>query len=214
MHFSSHLDHIEKFAQDLKQLYQTPHSNGLPSSLTSYVEPAITERSQNNENLIKLNDILKPRGDDRPVRCVLIEGAPGVGKSTLAWKVCHKWATDQLERQFNLAVLISLKEAQKALSIEYIFPQSIKNLKDILAAVGNGDGLLLVLDGFDELPREQQEAGSIFIDLIKGLKLLEATIIVTTRPSVSADLMKQCEHSIDRNIKILGLTRESIQNFV
>ena len=65
--------------------------------------------------------------------------------------MCRKWAMNQLERKFNLAVLISLREAQKALSIEDIFPQSIKILKGILAALGDGNGLLLVLDGFDEL---------------------------------------------------------------
>ena len=40
---------------------------------------------------IALKDILKPREDGKPVRCVLVESAPGIGKSTLAWEVCHKW---------------------------------------------------------------------------------------------------------------------------
>ena len=54
---------------------------------------------------------------------------------------------NQLVRKFNLAVLISLGEAQKPLSIEDIFPQSIKILKGILAAIGDGNVSLLVLDG-------------------------------------------------------------------
>ena len=221
VHLSYHLEHIEKFAEDLKELYQRdrpPNSDGIPTIHTRnscYVEPAITNTAaEDSQTKITLKDILKPREDGRPVRCVLIEGAPGVGKSALAWEECHKWAMNQLERKFNLAVLISLGEAQKPMSIEDISPQFKKNLKGILASVGNGKGLLLVLDGFDELSHEQQQAGSIFIDLINGLKLPKATIIVTTRPSVSANLMKQSKHRIDRNIKILGLTRDGVQKFV
>ena len=50
--------------------------------------------------------------------------------------------------------------------------------------------MLIVCDGFDELPREQRQEGSVYIDLIKGRLLPEATIIITSRPSVSANLWR------------------------
>ena len=37
-----------------------------------------------------VNIITKPALDSKPVRRVIIEGAPGAGKSTLAWELCHK----------------------------------------------------------------------------------------------------------------------------
>ena len=63
-----------------------------------------------------LEDILKPRDDGRPwpVRRVLVEGAPGVGKSVFAWHLCHKWA--QKLENLDLVVLVQLrgKRAQEA----------------------------------------------------------------------------------------------------
>ena len=29
-------------------------------------------------------------------RCVLVEGAPGIGKSTLAWMMCREWGQGKL----------------------------------------------------------------------------------------------------------------------
>ena len=51
----------------------------------------LTEEILHKKAPIELDCILKPREDGTPVRCVLVEGAPGIGKRTLVWEVCHKW---------------------------------------------------------------------------------------------------------------------------
>ena len=76
-----------------------------------------------------------------------------------------------------------------------------------------GKGMLVVCDGFDELPYEQRREGSVYVDLIKGKVLPKATVIVTSRPSVSADLWIQCQHYIDRHLEVLGFTREKIKEY-
>ena len=43
--------------------------------------------------------------------------------------------------------------------------------------------------------------------------LPEATIIVTSRPSVSADLWSLCQHNIDRHLEVIGFTKEDIKRF-
>ena len=166
---------------------------------------------------IALDRILKPREDGSgPVRCVLVEGAPGIGKSTLAWEVCHKWEELESVKQYELVVLVRLREkkAQKAHCLGDLLPcDATTNMKELLAAIGEGDGMLIVCDGFDELPRKQRQKGSVYIDLLKGRLLAEATIIVTSRPSVSAKLWSLCQHNIDRHLEVIGFTKEDIKRF-
>ena len=165
---------------------------------------------------IALDHTLKPREDGTPVRCVLVEGAPGIGKSTLAWEVCHKWEELEGVKQYELVVLVCLREkkAQEARCLGDLLPcDATTNTKELLAAIGEGKGMLIVCDGFDELPREQRQEGLVYIDLLKGRLLPEATIIVTSRPSVSADLWSLCQHNIHRHLEVIGFTKERIKRF-
>ena len=176
----------------------------------------LTEEILREKAPIALDHILKPREDGRPVRCVLVEGAPGIGKSTLAWEVCHKWEELESVKQCELVVLVRLREkkAQEARCLEDLLPcDATTNMKELLAAIGEGEGMLIVCDGFDELPREQRQEGSVYIDLLKGRLLAEATIIVTSRPSVSAELWSLCQHNIDSHLEVIGFTREDIKRF-
>ena len=176
----------------------------------------LTEEILREKAPIALDHILKPREDGRPVRCVLVEGAPGIGKSTLAWEVCHKWEELESVKQYESVVLVRLREkkAQEALCLEDLLPcDATTNKKELLAAIGRGKGVLIVCDGFDELPREQRQEGSVYIDLLKGRLLAEATIIVTSRPSVSAELWSLCQHNIDRHLEVIGFTKEDIKRF-
>ena len=73
--------------------------------------------------------------------------------------------------------------------------------------------MLVICDGLDELPREQRQKGSVYIDLLKGRLLPEATVIVTSRPSVSSDLRSLCQHNIDRRLEVIGFTKDDIKQF-
>ena len=179
----------------------------------------LTEEILREKAPIALDHILKPREDGRPVRCVLVESAPGIGKSTLAWEVCHKWEELESVKQYELVVLVRLREkkAQEARCLEDLLPcDATTNMKELLAAIGEGEGMLFVCDGLDELPHEQRQKGSVYIDLLKGRLLPEATVIVTSRPSVmteSIELLKLCQHNIDRHLEVIGFTREDIKQF-
>ena len=48
----------------------------------------ITEKR--SDDTVQLTDLLMDEPGNK-CECVLLEGGPGMGKSTLAWQVCHHW---------------------------------------------------------------------------------------------------------------------------
>ena len=176
----------------------------------------LTEELLSEKSLITLNDILKPCEDGKPVQYVLIDGAPGIGKSTLAWELCYKWEELDSLKQYDLVVLIQLREkkVQKAHCFEDLLPcvDTIK-VERLLRAIGNGEGVLIVCDGFDELPREQRQENSAIIDLLQGKRLQKATVIVTSRPSASAEIWRYWGKKAIRHLEIVGFTETEIEQF-
>ena len=56
-------------------------------------------------------------------RFILVEGAPGVGKSTFAWKLCRKWSKGKILQHYRLVVLLRLREKKvgEARSVSDLF---------------------------------------------------------------------------------------------
>ena len=58
---------------------------------------------------IRMEDVLKPEGEAE-VKRVLVEGAPGVGKSMFAWELCRRWDEIEAMRTYSVVVLLRLRE--------------------------------------------------------------------------------------------------------
>ena len=71
---------------------------------------------------------------------------------------------------------------------------------------------MFVLDGFDELPRPLQQEG-LLVELIQGKVLPESTVLVTSRPSATDQLLASCRPQIDKHVQILGFTQESVEAY-
>ena len=156
---------------------------------------------------IEMEDILK--ADDK-ARLVIVEGAPGIGKSTLAWQLCRKWPTLESLKRFSLVVLLRLREegVQSATDISDLFYHCDKQLSRHVGEEvekREGDGVLFVFDGFDEFPFEFREK-SLVMDIIRGSKYLpKATVLVTSRPSASARLQALLQTGIGKHIEVVGV---------
>ena len=161
---------------------------------------------------IKLDEILKSGDDDSHPNCVIVQGAPGIGKSTFAWQFSQKWAEGSLYQEYDLVVLLQMRNPRvreaKTLSDLINYHDNKAVAQEILEK--GGEGVLLLFEGIDELPAACLDEGSVFMDLFQGILLPEATILATTRPWAAEKLKIKCSEQISREIEVLGFGKDDI----
>ena len=141
---------------------------------------------------------------------VLMDGAPGVGKTTLTIKMCTGWARGQLFRQYELVILIPLRQPKyrKATKLHELCRNcNDQKVIDHIFSTG-GENVVFLFDGYDELTYEQREEDSIYLDLIRGEVLPNCAVVVTSRPYASGGLHEL--RTINRHIEVVGFKKEQI----
>ena len=163
---------------------------------------------------IDIQDVLKHNDDNSPIK-VVVDGPPGVGKTTLCQKLCSMWAKNELKKcSFDLVFLVSLKdeEVSSAESIsdlvslfhsdEEICDNMSKKIKQT-----NGKDMLLIFDGWDEFKGRDQNR-SFILDIIQGRQLRKCNVLVTSRTYASAKLLQL--QSVNCHVEVLGFKKEEI----
>jgi len=144
---------------------------------------------------------------------ILIEGAPGIGKTVLSKEIAFLWANKTLLTFKKILILIFLRDPsiQKLDSFaefaQYITcacqeSQTVKTFTKYLIDT-SGKNLIFVFDGYDELPEILRQE-SFIADIINRKVLPCCDIVITSRPTASAHLHK----IVDRRIEILGFTNK------
>ena len=168
--------------------------------------------------LDNIHQIFTPVTSNDQTQCpmsILIEGHPGIGKTTLVKEMCLQWANNQLLTSDKLVLLLMLRDpnVQKITNTEQLvrYTQSTGQVQCVLSYLqnNNGVGVTLIIDGFDELSTELRQR-SFFREVIKGDVLHNARVVVTSRPSASA-----CLHwFVQRRIEVLGFEKSSKEQYV
>ena len=171
----------------------------------------------NEKQPLKLSE-LGQLMDGSLARCVLVQGAPGIGKTTMAHELCRQWVNGEVLKEYSLLLLLKLRDrsVQKANNVADLFCHSNPSIPPVVASIveqENGNGTAFLLDGYDELPQEMQK-NSIFAQLIKKDILSKACVIVTSRPSASDILYMHCRQQRYQHLEVLGFTKEQINSFV
>ena len=242
------LSPVQKYAERLKELYskrkmpdylkgrQLRTANFISLALISREDVSKKEMDEFTHGTVQDGDIdaifmkksrleMKHIGKLRTgslATCMLLQGGPGVGKTTLAWKLCREWESGKLFQEYSLVVFVLLrrKDIREAKEIRELF--SIGNsdsetqgaiCKELLN--NQGESVLLVLDGYDELPKDAQQ-DSMIAKLVSGELLPKAGVLITSRPSACDKLIdKCCQRDEDfQHIEVLGFTKDKIDAYI
>ena len=172
-----------------------------------------------NKDEVTLKQIsasLHPRGHYSQGRKVfLIEGAPGAGKSTMAWHMCQLWEMGEVFEEFEIVLFIQLRDPaiQSARSLEDLFPDDLNMKREVVRAVQycGGHNVLFVLDGWDEFP-PGLDRRSVIENLIcspSSLKMQFSALVITSRPIATAEL----QHYSSSRIEIVGFRRTEVEGY-
>ena len=171
---------------------------------------------------IIFDDLLKPTQHSDGLKFVLVEGAPGIGKSTLAKEICRRWATnpttDNHLKQFSLVILVQLRDIQHPTTLYDLLPEDPNtNMKEIerQLKLNNGRNVLWVLDGYNELPYYDKIEGFLYRRLIEGDLLNESTVLVTSQLTANGSLVQTFKRNKNRakQIVILGFIPSNIEKY-
>ena len=168
----------------------------------------------------EIEEILAPLENNTKSAFILIEGAPGIGKSVLLKEIAYKWGDKQLLKKYELVLLVFLRDPslRKVSSINdllRLFCKGDENATPILSACtqylleNGGKTLTLLLDGYDEYPRDLQEA-SLIADILKRRVLPFCGLVVSSRPHASQHFHKQATIRVD----ILGFTETEREHYI
>ena len=168
----------------------------------------------------KIPEVLSPLEQLKDPHFVLVEGAPGIGKSVLLKEIAYRWGIREYLKAFKLLLLFSLHDPRV---------QGAKSITDQLMVFFDGDSngsklaylcsqylfknggedLVLCFDGFDELPGKAQK--HILIAKILARNILpKCSIMISSRPHASVGLRIKAK----LRVEVLGFSKEDREQFL
>ena len=223
--------HSMKQATAVAQLIQTGDVDEITSLTSNRSVPKHHPKLDSHEPLQEVLDssmvtkelaeILAPIEQSIDPQFILIEGAPGIGKSILLKELAYRWGNKQLLKTFKLVLLVSLRNptVQRTTLIKDLL-QLFCNREDTRAAKiattcsdylvqNGGKDLAFFIDGFDEYPEELRK-NSLIADILKRKVLPYCALVVSSRPHATVHLRERATVRVD----ILGFTEVERNQFI
>ena len=152
--------------------------------------------------------------DGSQPKVVLIEGAPGVGKTTFAWEQCRQWAEGKLLQACSIVLLLPFRDnnIRQITSLSSLFRHTNEQVRrEVTKNVveNHGKGCLIWLEAWDELV-DDLRSDSLFTQLIRGIQLPAATIYITSRPWATGGLLQQMGDRISQHTELLALAQDQV----
>ena len=191
--------------------------------------------------LEKIRDLFYHNTDTNgiPPRRILVIGRPGIGKTVLTEKIIRDWANgideyycDKIPlffkfRWFNMDELTNLPlKTILQIGTGFVSEESFEGIYEEITK--DPQNAILIFDGLDEFkgrlisyldqsqvipndPNTCMSAMDLFIKIILGSFLQEATVLVTSRPTIEDFYSKL---HFDRTVEIIGFTPNKIKEYI
>ena len=177
----------------------------------------IFDTSKITKEIVK---ILTPLEKSNEPQFILIEGAPGIGKSLLLKHIAYLWGKKKIMQKFKLVLLVCLRDpaAQKMSKVDDLLQlyckrhreaeQIASTCSDYLTQT-NGKDVAFLFDGYDEYPKMLQK-DSLIADILKRKVLSKCGLIVSSRPHASVNLRGLATVKAD----ILGFAESEREDYI
>ena len=172
------------------------------------------------QRVVETTEIFNPHEECKQPRKVLIEGKPGMGKTTYCNKVAYDWAINIKNEgdcfpEFEMVLLLKCRDVDIESDLweaidDQLLPGEIHRKErekffDFIRQ--NQSKVLLILDGLDELPSSKLPE---FTDIIQGKILPLCHLVVTARHEAGIPMRKVC----DTLLEIEGFTDQDSKEFI
>ena len=206
---------------DINTIPKTPHRSCLLSlrqNMRCHSTDLTAEYLANNTINKNIADIFKPVDDSPSPRVILIDGAPGIGKTYLCKEIAYQWSQGQILTHKRFLFLLHAHDPRL---------QSLKHVKNLVALFfelenedtidmiywhikeTQGEILTIVLDGYDEFYGGLQ-SDHLLSRMIRCEILPKCGVVITCRSFACGSLCGQA----DRRMEILGFTSNDRQNYI
>ena len=165
---------------------------------------------------ISVEDVLQPTDSSLSLR-VVIDGPPGIGKTTLCRKLLNMWSNGTLvHQQYDLVLYCPLRNSKiaTATTLADLFVHQLNRYKNVPKwfEERDGEGLLIIFDGWDELS-EQLRQSSLATSIIHRKQLDQCSVIVTSRSYASSSLL-EIMSNLSRHVQVIGFSKEEISTVI
>ena len=226
----SDVEEPTELIERIRQLYQTCEGRLSPFPWCEdfnfdindiFTRPTIVRRDKTRrtaaEQVTSITGVFKPHSGISKPRTVLIEGEPGMGKTTYCQKVAYDWAngqeTDPSFPKIKLVLLLKCHDLSgdiwEAID-DQLLPRNIdeKAKENFFKYINaNQSQVMLILDGLDEAPSNYTK---MFSDLVESRELPKCHIILTSRQEGSVKISKFC----DTLLQIEGFVSDNSHNYI
>ena len=152
----------------------------------------------------------------------LVEGSPGIGKTTFCLKLAYDWAHGKISVEcsfpkFELMLLLKCRDIHKEIMetiSEQLLPEDTEErtkerLFDFIKDIHNQEKTLIILDGLDELPKESEQ----FVEKLLQRRILSfCYVLATSRQEKGIDVRRK--YCFDILLEIKGFTESDAFEYI